>query len=254
MKRTFATICAVFLLLIGNGAFLPRPVTAQTPSYLRVVKEGVVLYRTPVSHYDFALFLLPNSYYLRTVEKEGSYYLVEYQDGEEGFPKIYGYVECAALSDEYQTPSAPLFPKEVLTVIKSTYVYTQASENADLLATALDGQTVRLYGKFYSKNGERLFYYVRFGQVMGYLPAENCTAPSGEPHPDAILTPSVDLPVQGELNPAPSQGIPVTVSPSQRDVLQIVLVIAVTLSILVIVYAMFRPKRPTPRFFEDEEE
>ena len=252
MKRAFAAFFAAFLM-VSCGIRLP-PAMAQSPTYLRVTTEGVVLYRTPVSHYDFALFVLPNSYYLRTVEKEGSYYLVEYQDGEEGFPKIYGYVECTALSDEYQTPAAPLYPKEVLTIIKSTYVYTQASISADLLATALDGQTVRLYGKFYSKNGERLFYYVRFGQVMGYVPAENCTAPSGALHPDILITPSVDLPVQGEISPAPSGDSLLTAPPTQTDVLQIVLIIAVTLSILVIVYTMFRPKRPAPRFFEDEEE
>lgn len=260
IKRIFTAVFAIFLSLCGSPLFLclcGSPlffVRAETPTYLRVVEEGVTLYKTPVSHYDFALFTLPRSYFLRAIEQEGGYYLVEYQDGEGGFPKIYGYVEISAVSDEYQTPSYPLFPKETLTVIKSTYVYTRPSETADLLATALDGQTVRLYGKCPQKSGERLFYYVRFGQVMGYMPAENCTPPSGKLHPDEMITPSVDAPVNGELQPQPSAAVPLPSPLKRTDFLQIILIVAVTVAVLVIVYTMFRPKKPPPRYFDDEDE
>lgn len=252
MKRALfvfiACICAFCIVF-------PRPIAtrAETPAFCRAVTNTVILYKMPVSHYDYALFCVPYSYYLRVVDQEGDFFLVEYQDNTDGFPKIYGYVEKSAVSTEYQTPTLPLYPKQSLSVIRSSYIYTRPARNAELLAGALKDQTVRLYGFFPSKDGEDLFYYVKFGQVMGYIPAEACSSPKEITHPDPILSPSVE-PISDPSGAPADDASPAKSSSRGKETMEIVLIVAITLAVLVIVYTMFRPKKPDSRFFDDEDE
>ena len=253
MKRVFFVLLALGFFLCSIPFYPTLPAGAETPAFCRAVTNSVVLYKMPVCHYDYALFCIPYSYYLRIVDREGEFFLVEYQDNTDGFPKIYGYVEESAVSTEYQTPTLPLYPKQTLSVIRGSYVYTQPNRSAELLASALKDQTVRLYGVFPSKDGEDLFYYVKFGQVMGYLPAEACSAPKELIHPDPILTPSVEPIAEPSETAADPHASEKTVSRG-KETIEIVLIVAITLAVLVIVYTMFRPKKPESRFFDDEDE
>ena len=252
MKRVFFVLFACICALC---AAFPSPASAraETPAFCRAVTNTVILYKMPVSHYDYALFCVPYSYYLRIVDREGDFFLVEYQDNADGFPKIYGYVEESAVSTEYQTPTLPLYPKQSLSVIRSSYVYTQPARNAELLASVLKDQTVRLYGSFPSKDGEDLFYYIKFGQVMGYIPAEACSSPRETTHPDPILSPSVE-PISDPSATSAVDDSPAKSVSRGKETIEIVLIVAITLAVLVIVYTMFRPKKPESRFFDDDDE
>ena len=252
MKRVFLLAVAICILFSAHAASF-SVFAADTPAYCRVLQKNAVLYKTPVEHYDYALFYLPYSYYLPILGKEGGFFLVEYQDGADGYPVLYGYVKQDAVSLDYQSPSLPLFPKETLTVIQSSYIYTRPSRNSDLLASALKDQSVRVYGSYPEKDSDRMYHYVKFGQIMGYIPAENCSAPFGSLHPDEILPPSSSVSAEPAVAISKDAEVPAS-SSGTTDVLQIVVIVAVTLVVLVVVYAVFRPKKRNDRFFGDEDE
>ncbi len=248
-KRIVRLFALFFAAAVGCCVLFPTKVWAST-GYVRVVAPEVTLYRAPVEHRDYALFFLPETYYLRIVDEQGGFYEVEYQDGESGFPVLYGYVKKDTVSTDYPTPTEPIYEKQTLSVIKACYVYATPWEGGELLATALSGQTVRLYGTFPDKTGESLFYYVRLGHTMGYISAQNCTAPLFSPHPDPILTPSVSV----SLSPSQNAEKPPIITPVKKtDVLQIILILAICLTVLLALYTAFRPKKNTERY-EDEED
>ncbi|MBR2616871.1 MAG: hypothetical protein IKC56_01370 [Clostridia bacterium] len=250
-KRFLRLFALVFGVIVGFCALPPSRLEAfASVGYVRVVTPAVTLYRAPVEHRDYALFFLPETYYLKVVDEQGGFYEVEYQDGENGFPVLYGYVKKDAVSLDYSSPTPPFYQKQTLTVIKSCYVYATPNENGDLLATALQGQTVRLYGAFPDKTGESVFYYVRLGHTMGYVSASACSAPLSIPHPDPVITPSVSvsiMPSEGENAPAQVRPVPKT------DVLKILLILGVCLAVLLALYTAFRPKKTQERYFDEED-
>lgn len=247
----FGLFAFVFGITFGGFALSPQTANALAEvGYVRIVTPFVPLYRAPVEHRDYALFYLPETYYLKVIDAQGGFYEVEYQDGENGFPVLYGYVKKDAVSLDYQTPTPPLYQKQTLSVIKSCYVYATPHENGELLATALQGQTVRLYGAYPDKTGENVFYYVRLGHTMGYLPASVCTPPQNQPHPDPVITPSVSV--------STTPSVAVSASPSvqpvkKTEVLKIALILGVCLAVLLALYTAFRPKKTQERYFEEED-
>ncbi|MBE7090650.1 MAG: hypothetical protein E7363_01920 [Clostridiales bacterium] len=250
-KRLLRLFALVFGVVLGLISFPFSQAKAMTGlGYVRVINPNVTLYRAPVEHRDYALFYLPETYYLRVIDAQGGFYEVEYQDGENGFPVLYGYVKKDAVSLDYPTPTPPFYEQQTLSVIKACYVYVSPSENGELLATALQGQTVRLYGAYPDKSGENMFYYVRLGHTMGYLPASACTPPLHIPHPDPVITPSVSVSVM----PSVGENVPSQVLPVQKtDILKIALILGVCLTVLLALYTAFRPKKPQERYFDEDD-
>ncbi len=250
-KRLLRLFALVFGIILGVFCSpFPQTKAFANVGFVRVINPNVTLYRAPVEHRDYALFHLPETYYLKVIDAQGGFYEVEYQNGENGFPVLYGYVKKDAVSVDYQTPTPPLYDQQTLSVIKSCYVYATPGENGELLATALQGQTVRLYGSYPDKLGENTFYYVRLGHTMGYLPASACTPPLQTPHPDPVITPSVSVsvaPSAGGESPSPITPVPKT------DVLKIGLILGICLAVLLALYTAFRPKKPQERYFDEDD-
>ena len=251
-KKFILILAALTLFLMNSGALNAY---AETPMYGRALSDGVMLYKSPVEHADYALFTLPLSYYVTIVGEEGVFYVVEYQNNSSGYTKIYGYIRKSDLDTENQNPSAPLYYQTSLSVIAtSSFIYTRPDDTGDALATCLKEQTLKYYGKVSSADKQNVYYYVKFGSVLGYVPAVNCSAPADVLNPDPLPANEPEEPVQ------PSPSADSDADGKKTDVLQIVLIAAITIAALIIVYAMFRPGRNKPavsdkeRYFDEDDD
>lgn len=244
---------AISILIFFTDA---EGVYAETPMYGRAVTERVIIYKSPVEHADYAMFSVPLSYYVTIVGEESTFYVVEYQNNSDGFSKIYGYIKKSELNTDNQNPSAPLYYQTSLSVITSScFIYTKPDDTAETLATSLKEQNLKFYGKIYSSDKESVFYYVKFGNVLGYVPAISCSAPAQVLNPDPLPATEPEESVQ------PSPSVNADDTAKKTDVFQIVFIAAITVAALIIVYSMFHtgknkftPKDNDRYFDEDDEE
>ena len=244
--KTTCIIIAAFAVSLLNW----MTAFADVPLYGRAVDTNAIIYKAPVEHKDFAMFVLPLSFYVTIISEEGMFYAVEYQDSSDGFTKIYGYIPKNALDTENQNPSMPLYLKDELSVLSDSYIYTRPDTTADAVSSCLKSQSVKYYGNLSNQKGE-IFYFVKFGTVMGYIPSSNCSLLDYELNPDPL--PQEELPPEED---GPKEDEPETQKP---EVLQIILIISITVAALVIVYTAFRPRTGKPkslteRYFDEEDE
>ena len=236
-----------FLYLLTLSFFLiPSPTSAAAEEYVRAEKEGIGFYKTPTAVDSEILFYLEKSYYLKITETGNVFYQVSLFDGTDGFSKIYGYVKKSDVSVVYETPAAPIYPEEKLTVTKTTSLYPLPNSD-ESLSTCLQNQQARYYGML--PYNEDVYYYVRFGNEFGYLKSTDVSAPQIPLHPTPLPEP--------ELPPDDDNTKPPEKPPAQTaDGTQLALVLLICIPAVVIVVVLFLPnkKRREPRYIEYKDE
>ena len=231
-KPFFAALSALALRL-----FFPAPISgvAAETKYSRVTGENVVLYMDAAM--TSAWFTLPYGYYVKILSVSASSVKVEYKDGTNR-PSAKGYIPVSELNVEKDAP-AVLYPSLTLTVNQTCMLYKDV--DFSLTETITQNSTVDFYGIYEKAGGNRyIFGYVSTtagDRYVGYVPY------------DAVyeFTPP-RLEIEPEKEPEPEQPKEETEVPTSSDpvsdtgnVLQIVVIIAVSLVAVSIVYFLFRP-------------
>jgi hypothetical protein len=249
MKKISALLFIVFAL---SAPFMRSSVAraySPQPGYARILKDGVMLYKTSALNDNLIFFNLPRTYYIRIIDvnAEGECYEAEYQSNQNGYVNIVGFVRKSDVAI-WQNSSQPLFPDISATALAFTYVYERPGASAVKVSIS-EGQTIKLYG---SVNGEDdlLYYYVIRGGYEGYVRADMLDINYPPPHPDPMPTPTP--------TPQPSPSVTATPAPAPQDgengsenLVQILLISAICIPALIIVYLMFRPGKKIKRNYRE---
>ncbi len=234
--RKFLCICFVFLCLM---CVLPSCANAQSVEWVRVVDENVCLYANAES--SKVLFQLPKSYYLHVLEEENELYLVSVMENQVDFPQIVGYVWKTEVEICEETPVAPYYPTEKITVnADSAQLKLTPTPNSSTVITVTNSQKMSYYGQVTSYS--QIWYYVCFHGKFGYVSADNVTKPVIALHPTPIVTEVVAPP--SPTTPTDVDNNPTDETPQQPNVTttsEIVLIIFVALLAVGICVALFLP-------------
>ncbi len=254
-KLITATL-AIFAVAIVCMTLLGTPhTTAQayeqqydTDLWVRITDGNTELY-TNASTLKVTC-LLEKSYYVKVIDEKSDYYLVELMSNTELFPKITGYVLKNRVTVADSTPQYPYYPTETVKVKEnSAPVRFSPLDNAEIMVVATNTQTMSYYGKI---NGSgKVWYYVYYNNIFGYVESTDVTAPDIQLHP----TP---LPDENEpstpINPDDS-GDPTDQLPENDTLAQVLLTVFVILLAVGLVLAMFLPgniRRNTSESYYDK--
>lgn len=229
----------IVLALLSIVMLLPtNAVNADTNLYLndtwvRVTDDNTELY-TNASTLKVTC-KLEKSYYLKVIGEKSTYYLVELMNNTELFPKITGYVLKNRVTLVTEQPQYPYYPTETVKVnTDSAAIRFSPLDNADTIVVATNTQTMSYYGKI---NGSgKLWYYVYYNGIFGYVESTDVTAPDISLHPTPLPddTPTID--------PTPeTPEDPTTEIPETNPTGQILLTVFVILLAVGLVLAMFLP-------------
>ncbi len=237
LHKITAAAAALFLILsLCFPLFAPAPVRAEENpesgyGYARVTQEDVYLYSQPQA--ESGLFILPRSYFVKITGETGDYYRVEYLTGTSATP-VRGYCRTDDVEPVDYIPETPflLYDTEVTFTVGS----------ADLPDGFFTEYTVpaAFYGTFYY--GSSVYYYVNMNGEFGYVPASAC--------------PPLDYPENTEHMPAETPETPQE-SGGNANVVNIILICALSVAALGAVYFLFRPAKPAsarPAPFDDYEQ
>lgn len=228
-----AILLFIILLLAASAfpAFLPAFAAEEgtDTGYARVVQEDVYLYAAPQS--DSGLFILPRTYFVRLTGQAGGYYSVEYLSGTNA---VQGYCRTEDLEPVDYIPETPFLEYE------TEVTFTAGS--GDLPDGFITEYSVpaSFYGTFYY--GSSVYYYVSIGGETGYVPASACPPLNYPENTEHTQTEIPDSPEQPSGN---------------TNVVNIVLICALSVAALGAVYFLFRPARGSePRSvpFDDYEQ
>ncbi len=237
LHKITAAAAALFLILsLCFPLFAPAPVRAEENpesgyGYARVTQEDVYLYSQPQA--ESGLFILPRTYFVKITGETGDYYRVEYLTGTSATP-VRGYCRTDDVEPVDYIPETPflLYDTEVTFTVGS----------ADLPDGFFTEYTVpaAFYGTFYY--GSSVYYYVNMNGEFGYVPASAC--------------PPLDYPENTEHMPAETPETPQE-SGGNANVVNIILICALSVAALGAVYFLFRPAKPAsarPAPFDDYEQ
>lgn len=237
LHKITAAAAALFLILsLCFPLFAPAPVRAEENpesgyGYARVTQEDVYLYSQPQA--ESGLFILPRTYFVKITGETGDYYRVEYLTGTSATP-VRGYCRTDDMEPVDYIPETPflLYDTEVTFTVGS----------ADLPDGFFTEYTVpaAFYGTFYY--GSSVYYYVNMNGEFGYVPASAC--------------PPLDYPENTEHMPAETPETPQE-SGGNANVVNIILICALSVAALGAVYFLFRPAKPAsarPAPFDDYEQ
>lgn len=234
--------------LIANEVKVRYALLAQTsqtvefPAFVRVREKNVYFCSTPSD--DSKLFALTPTYYLRVLGREGNFFRVEIMEESQNFAKLIGYVAVSAVEEINEEPLLPLYPTQVLSVTSSSArVYLQPSLSAKTLITATNSQQVGYYGKLISSGIE--WYYVFYGEQLGYVNSEYLSMPSISPHPTPLSVLAVDVVIEPEIDePEPiADDSSATDSPLLSQPTLGILIALIIIPTVVIVVLLFTPER-----------
>ena len=246
--RTIASTLYVFFLLLGilllrqtgAAAFAENWNESDLPAgtdIYRAVQENVMLYRNPSATPANELFTLFQGYFVTGTEYDETFLEVRYQDAEEGYLPLLGYVRKADVVryDGTESPE-PLYPSfSGRALFNNTYLY----ENCDqlgVIGVLVKSQTVKCYG--YLTRDDTVYVYVRCGSLFGYVRCTNLELDAVAQHP--IPLPQEEKPDDGTEDPSdPGK----EEEPARDDQLQVLLVVAIVVPSLIIVYILLRPHR-----------
>lgn len=237
LHKITAAAAALFLILsLYFPLFAPAPVRAEENpesgyGYARVTQEDVYLYSQPQA--ESGLFILPRTYFVKITGETGDYYRVEYLTGTSATP-VRGYCRTDDVEPVDYIPETPflLYDTEVTFTVGS----------ADLPDGFFTEYTVpaAFYGTFYY--GSSVYYYVNMNGEFGYVPASAC--------------PPLDYPENTEHMPTETPETPQE-SGGNANVVNIILICALSVAALGAVYFLFRPAKPAsarPAPFDDYEQ
>ena len=224
MKLLFSFLTAAAMLFFLS----PSAVRAEeTARYARILDEEVYFYERAEA--ESGLFVLPRTYFVRITGEEGNYYAAEYRTGSAA---LQGYCLKSQVELVDYVPETPylLYDTEVTFTVGS----------ADLPDGFFTEYTVSaaFYGTFYY--GSSVFYYVNLGGEFGYVPAGAC--------------PPLDYPENTEHMQAETPETPQE-SGGNANVVNIILICALSVAGIGAVYFLFRPaKPPRPQTYGEDAE
>lgn len=248
----------LLLLPVLLTALLSLPTAAPESAYayraeygqltVRILDDGVYLYRNALVSDENKMFLLTKSYYLIAYEIGDSlFYEVEYQTAQDGYIPTMGYVLKSQVTVSEDTPD-PIFPKITASAVTNEMVRSTPSDSAPVLACTAAGQNLLIYGFLTPENGIR-YAFVRYGSKVGYIRAESLDIAAIEPHPNPLPVPNPPEVDPGETEPSDEDPVtdpdsePSDDTPVFDTKMQIILIVAIVIPALFIVYLMFRPAR-----------
>ena len=210
---------AILLLLLA--ALMPAPrlhaLAAQEGTY--AVAVGQVWFYASA---DEPLFLLPESYYVRVLERGETYCTVEYLTDDAPYKKLFGYCRTDALTFVDFVPERPYLRKQITV----TYTLPDAGGLGTEDFTTYE-RTFVYYGDRYE--GEQLYLYVLSEDTFGYIPAD--APPEFERNTDYLTSAS------GETE------TPSDTAPSVNAV-QIVVIVLACVAAIAVAVILLRGKKP----------
>lgn len=197
MKRKLFTL--LFVLLFANPVFFPRlaqRAKAESGVYACVVEDNTYFYSSPSE--ENALFILPQSYYVKVLAKGTDYSYVQYLESLSSYQSVFGYCKTQELLFVDYIPLNPY--------LYYTYpVDFSVGEDNPLVEGTLSTLTYPCvyYGDY--PVGTTRLAYVRLNGSFGYLPAPeslayekntdyieyvlSLTPPTVDPEPDPTPAP-----------------------------------------------------------------
>ena len=258
MIKKFSVIISIFLCF--NSIFFiknpPLQVKGDTIIYGRVLKDNVYLYKLPFLSNENRLFALPVTYFVKVIGEEKDFYIAEYQDNEEGYVKVFGYVQKSVITLYDHTPVSPYFAKSTLSVVSSnSYIYSTPNTQS-ILASVLIGQEVKYYGKLYDRATLTTYYYVYFLNTFGYVKSSCLSSLNLEMNKEPLPVDSALKDSQEQIESKPTT----TTQKKSGSKTKILLAVIILLPCLTMVYFFFHtPSKPNEyerqdRFFGEDDE
>jgi len=228
------TVVFVLCFVILFVCFAPVCAVASTPQWVRVVKDGVLLYTTAYS--SKITMELQKSYYLQVLQEENGMYLVTVMQNQVGFPTITGYVFQNDVEKCDEMPALPYYPTATITVsANSASIKLSPMDSAQTLVVTTNTQQLSFYGE--TESYGKTWFYVYYAGMFGYVDSQLVTSPVIALHPTPIVedTPVVAPPTTETLPETDETETPNTATS------EIALIIFVALLAVGIVVALFLP-------------
>lgn len=233
MKQFILSVLLSLVLLINSSPPRLTEATAQTNapvgSYACILEENAYLYAT--SNERSGLFLLPKTYYVKTLDVQGEYTKVEYSTDGEHTKKLTGYCKTAQLTFVDYVPNEPYF--------YSTFELTYRIDDSDKRYPFLTEITVTCayYGEY--PIGSETYCYVLQGDSFGYVPKPTeLTVPVNTEYADRLTS---ELPLENEQTEE-KEILPIT---------QIATILLLCLIAPILATLILRPTRKRPDY-DDE--
>ena len=230
LKKIFIAVAVALSVLLS--LFITRASAETVANWARVVEEDVYLYSTEED--SQRSFVLEKSYYVQILSETDKMYFVSVMQNEADFPQITGYVYKSRVLLCSVPPLSPYYPAVKVTVNNgSAAVRLSPLRSSPALVTALTAQKLSYYGKIVSE-GET-WYFVQYGGKLGYVQAEDVTAPNVPLHPSPLPSaPAVSTP--SDISPEPE--LPAETNSPAAEILLIVFVVALAVGLTL---ALFLP-------------
>ena len=160
MKRLILALCIFAALLIPAA---PLSAAAEGSGEYAVALGEVWFYAS--ADEEEKRFLLPETYYVRVLERGETYCTVEYLTDDAPYKKLLGYCRTDALTFVDFVPERPYLRRQITV----TYALPQTGDlgTEDFLTVQ---RTFVYYGDRYEEDG--LYLYVLSYNEFGYIPAE----------------------------------------------------------------------------------
>ncbi len=168
-----------------------------------------------------ALFLLPETYYVRVLDRGETFCTVEYQQDDAPYKKLLGYCRTDALTFVDFVPVRPYLRKQITV----TFSLPDGGELGTPSLTTWE-RTYVYYGDRYE--GDQLYLYVLCDGTFGYIPAD--APPEYEHNVDYLQDTSA------EAEPP--------AAPSSFGTVQIVVIVLACVAAVAVAVILLRGKRP----------
>lgn len=248
MKCLAKTILALVLAVVCLSCQFVGFAFADTPLWVRIVKEGTMLYTNASS--NKITCVLEYSYYLKVLSEQGNFYLVELMPNTSTFPKITGYVLISEVEECDAAPVEPTYPTVTIRVSASNaQLFLSPLTTSEVLFSATNTQSLSYYGEIEANGNE--WYYVYYCGVFGYV-LQNCvTQPAVAAHVTPIKTEEpvvVDTPV--DTTPVETEPQQTVVNDNNTTYL-IVFVVLLACGLMLAVFLPSDKKQNKPVYFEE---
>ena len=239
MKR-FIYLTAAFLTALIT--MYPKPAYAQSGGeWGRVLNKTTYLYNSADTLSP--CFLIPETYYVKILGQDGSFYLVSYQTQPDS---ILGYVKAADLYMCDYTPENPyLFYKLDIKSGAKGYLSTDFKNHNYIFNS---GNALYYFGK-YENDGDLYYYAAAFNGYRYYVSASDCSALSYPLNSDPLpsVEPIKQQPPNDDVLPAPSK------MGGKTKMLLILLLIIPALAATVFILKPPQSKQQKKYFYDENE-
>lgn len=233
MKKFIAIIVSIFFLSTSASVVYAEDGYC---GYSRILTADTGFYSDMNGSY--LKFYLPYGYYVKVLEVGSAYTKVSYMNETSQFPFLTGYVRTVDLITTDKIPVSP-YPLLSITVISDDVLFSDSMLTYSKVGVYANSLAV-YYGEIKNANDEELVYVYCNG-YLGYM-RKTAFAPFVVPsHPDPIQTSYRD-------------SEKVSVVKQKNSSMQILVVAGISITVVAIVYFLFRPSDKKRIEREDEED